>query len=613
MKKFFLRRSNKSSPPSPLPSDHQNQKGNFWSNGKKIIFSKQTLLVGLVVVAGMALLSRLPVFSSASNMLRGGNKIDNINLAPLLSGNYATSNNNFAVAIKNLKNALRDPALDADAKNNIYQQLFVLYIKNGNFASANSLLPKIMPIVNADNKPETPSFANLVNLFITIDQIKQKKWEGNILRDDAKGGVSSEHIAVISAWGEASRDREDAALAALDELKKSKGNNDEEVLAQRAMMKLLLKEPLSLSDITAGDEAPKPNQLSLAQSRLYLQSLNMEKKWQEMEDFITNLDHPLPLTLLADEEKIKNKITLPILIEKPEDGLSYFVLDAALNLLSVNPDVALIFCQLALFANPKNFDAAFMLANIDSNVGLVNNSFSILDDLKKNKNYFHMANLTENNLLYGLGDAERAKKNLNNLIRDFPAIVDYSLLLGQINMSEKNYREAERNYAAVLEESKNYKQNDRAWFYYFQYGIALERQSKWALAENNFLIALKLNPDSSETLNYLGYSWIQRHKNIGQALAMLQKANKLSPNNGAILDSLGWAYYQLGKYETARGYLEKAGQLVADDPDINEHLGDVYWRLKQKTTAQLFWQKSLSNVDDDGLRGRLENKIKFGL
>jgi Flp pilus assembly protein TadD len=90
--------------------------------------------------------------------------------------------------------------------------------------------------------------------------------------------------------------------------------------------------------------------------------------------------------------------------------------------------------------------------------------------------------------------------------------------------------------------------------------------------------ALKLKPDDPEILNYLGFAWADRGENLKQALTLLQKATLLDPQNGAVIDSLGWVHYRLGDYYQAVHELELAAALDAADPEVNDHLGDAYWR-----------------------------------
>ena len=90
---------------------------------------------------------------------------------------------------------------------------------------------------------------------------------------------------------------------------------------------------------------------------------------------------------------------------------------------------------------------------------------------------------------------------------------------------------------------------------------------------------LTLQPENSHALNYLGYMWADNGENLEQALELIRRAVDLDPNNGAFVDSLGWALFRLGEFEQARRHLERANQLVPRDSTILEHLGDVYVAL----------------------------------
>ena len=90
-------------------------------------------------------------------------------------------------------------------------------------------------------------------------------------------------------------------------------------------------------------------------------------------------------------------------------------------------------------------------------------------------------------------------------------------------------------------------------------------------------------------LNYLGYSWVDQHMNLDEAFKMLKRAVEQRPTDGYIVDSLGWAYYRLGRYDEAVRMLEKAVELKPADPVINDHLGDAYWRVGRKLEATFQW------------------------
>jgi tetratricopeptide (TPR) repeat protein len=78
--------------------------------------------------------------------------------------------------------------------------------------------------------------------------------------------------------------------------------------------------------------------------------------------------------------------------------------------------------------------------------------------------------------------------------------------------------------------------------------------------------------------------------NLTEAMAMIRKAVELRPNDGYIVDSLGWAHYRLGDYESAVTELERAVSLRPEDPVINDHLGDAYWQQGRTLEAQFQWR-----------------------
>ena len=122
-----------------------------------------------------------------------------------------------------------------------------------------------------------------------------------------------------------------------------------------------------------------------------------------------------------------------------------------------------------------------------------------------------------------------------------------------------------------------------------------------------------MKPEQPYVLNYLGYSWIDQGLYLDRAQAMIIKAASLRPNDGYVIDSLGWGYYKLGKYKKAVLELERATELRPQDPVINDHLGDAYWRVGRKREAKFQWNRSLSLKPDMDLMTSLKNKLLTGL
>ena len=114
-------------------------------------------------------------------------------------------------------------------------------------------------------------------------------------------------------------------------------------------------------------------------------------------------------------------------------------------------------------------------------------------------------------------------------------------------------------------------------------------------------------------LNYLGYTWIDKQLNLKEAMELINKAVKLDPNAGYIVDSLGWAHYRLGNYPDAVEHLERATELSPDDSVINDHLGDAYWRVGRRFEARYQWSQALTLKPEPEDEKKIKAKIANGL
>ncbi len=145
-------------------------------------------------------------------------------------------------------------------------------------------------------------------------------------------------------------------------------------------------------------------------------------------------------------------------------------------------------------------------------------------------------------------------------------------------------------------------------------GICYERAGDWEKAEKDFLNSLKSKPDQAYVLNYLAYSWIERNLKIDESLKMLERANNLKQNNGYIIDSLGWAYFKLKKFEDAKKYLQIAVTLMPRDPVVNDHFGDSLWMIGKKIQARYYWSNVLKFEDTEkDLKEKINQKLINGL
>ena len=144
---------------------------------------------------------------------------------------------------------------------------------------------------------------------------------------------------------------------------------------------------------------------------------------------------------------------------------------------------------------------------------------------------------------------------------------------------------------------------EKHWTYYYARGTCYERVKKLSLAEADLQKALQLSPNQALTLNYLGYTWIDHNRNLQQGLGLIKRAVSLKPDDGYIVDSLGWAYYRLGNFKEAVKHLERAVELRPEDATLNDHLGDAFWRVKREREARFQWEQALS-LKPEPERGR---------
>ncbi len=210
------------------------------------------------------------------------------------------------------------------------------------------------------------------------------------------------------------------------------------------------------------------------------------------------------------------------------------------------------------------------------------------------------------------GKVEEAKQHLKELIESDPSDIRSYIAYGSVLSEAKDYKSMAENYDRAVEIIGPVpKQSD--WSVFFQRGIAYERLKQWDKAEPNFRKALELNPEQPQVLNYLGYSLVDMNKNLEEGLDMIRRAVEARPDDGYIVDSLGWAYFRMGKFDEAVTELERSVQLRAGDATINDHLGDAYWRVGRKLEAVYQWNRALVSEGEDVNREHIKEKIEKGL
>ncbi len=277
---------------------------------------------------------------------------------------------------------------------------------------------------------------------------------------------------------------------------------------------------------------------------------------------------------------------------------------------------ALIYLRLALHLEPEHPMALVTLADAYERLKQLDRAIEVFSRIPKGSPLRASADIAIGTNLEQLDRGAEAVTHLEALMKERPDDVEVIMALGNVLRSRKEYARAAEVYSKAVERIGT---PDRGhWVLFFYRGTSLERAKQWDKAEADLKKALELVPETlpngrAQVLNYLAYSWVDMGINIDEAFKMLQRAVELSPRDGMIIDSLGWAYYRLGRYDDAVRELEKAVELKPGDPTINDHLGDAYWRVGRRLEARFQWDHAkASNPEHEDLI-KILKKIDNGL
>ena len=318
---------------------------------------------------------------------------------------------------------------------------------------------------------------------------------------------------------------------------------------------------------------------------------------------------------LAESVLTRKRAELPPrpLINSAEDGLA----EALFDLASVvnqpeSIDLALLYSRCALQVRPHLPLAQLLLSDVLSAQNKPEESLAVLSEVPPSSPYSWSARLRVAADLEMLDRTEEAIAQLKQMSAESPTRAGAEMQLGDLLRGKKRFSEAVEAYDEAIKRLHAAGMPER-WSLYYSRGIALERSGQWKPSEADLLHALELKPEQPLVLNYLGYSWIDRGENLQRGLKMIEKAVELRPEDGYIVDSLGWAHYRLGDYSSAVEYLEKAIELVPEDPTINDHLGDAYWQSGRPSEARFQWRRALQFGPEADEVKPIEAKLDRGL
>jgi len=297
------------------------------------------------------------------------------------------------------------------------------------------------------------------------------------------------------------------------------------------------------------------------------------------------------------------------LIPTARDGLAEALFDmASLVNQADSPDVALLNIRLALRLKPDFPLGRLELGDVLEASHRLGDALALYQSFDPASPYGWTARLRAAAVEIDQGNEAAAETALTTMAAERPNAPEPMIELGDALRRREQYKQAAEAYGAALTRAGS-NPPPRYWSLYFTRGSAYERAGDWPPAEADLRKSLLLQPDQPEVLNYLGYALVDRNEHLAEATSLIKRAVDLKPNDGFIVDSLGWAYFRQGNFRAAQATLEHAVELKPGDAAINDHLGDAYWQSGRRDDAKLQWRRALSLNPDADLAKAIQAKL----
>ncbi len=496
---------------------------------------------------------------------------------------------------------------NAPEKQMLPSQLYVMLTSQGRVDEAVNFADQALK--QGDRSP-------FIYTIKTIHDIKQHQYEQalkNIAECD--NDFAREIFSpLITAWSYAGMNQYEKAIETLGHLTKNRGFKPMYLLHAGAISDYMGKNQeadkyysllMSSSNITLSIFPLK------IVSNFYLRQNNKEKIQQILDKVPPHGNFSLKKTI----EEIKNSDSgvEPILTD-PAIGVSDALFGIALILQPENKseEIALLFASLASYSNPAYDMPKMLMGNILDNRELYKEANDIYTQiLPSQPNYLTAQFQIAKNLIL-LKQYSQAENILRKLVKQQPNNHDLYTNLGEVMRMTKRYRDAVIYYQKALDlYPKKYLQH--SWVILFAQAAAYDGMNDKQNTEKTLRKVLEMNPNPL-VKNHLGYILLRNEEKIDEALELVIEAYNLSPDDGSIMDSLGFGMYKIGYYEQAVKYLEQASELSPSEAVIYDHLGDAYWEVGRKNEAVFQWNHALTMKDENEEIDRqlVQKKIKHG-
>jgi tetratricopeptide (TPR) repeat protein len=497
-------------------------------------------------------------------------------------------------------------ALRTDPKNNeLLDRAFISSLADGDIEESVKLADRILSVDKTNR---------VARLVIGVRDFKLKKYasaQSNI-NQSIRGPITDLVATLLSSWAAYGAGDVKGAIATIDKLAGPEWYPIFKDLHAGMILELAGKEKEAGVRL---DRAYKLEDSMLRVSDDYARWLSRNKDAASAMAVYEAFDKKLPRHPLVQEamrETQANK-KLPPIADSPQAGAAEALYGIGSTLSRRGgEDLALVYLQLALYLVPNHPLALLSLADLYESVKKPAMAIKVYERVPANSPLKRNAQIQLAIDLDAADRTEEAIKILKGVTTEDPKDIEAVMALGNLERGRKKFADCVVTYSQGIDILP--KATDKnTWVYYYYRGICEERAKAWSKAEADMRKALDLQPEQPHVLNYLGYSWIDQGINLDEGMKMIKRAVDQRPDDGYIVDSLGWAYYRIGNYEDAVKNLERAIDLKPEDPTINDHLGDAYWRVGRTLEAKFQWAHARDLKPEPEDLPKIEAKIEHGM
>ncbi|MCK1515861.1 tetratricopeptide repeat protein [Bradyrhizobium sp. 190] len=497
-------------------------------------------------------------------------------------------------------------ALRTDPKNNeLLDRAFISSLADGDIDEAVKLADRILTMDKANR---------VARLVVGVRDLKQKKYAAAQLNinQSIRGPITDLVATLLSGWASYGAGDAKAAVAGIDKLT---GPEWYPIFKDLHTGMILETSGKDKDAGTRFERAYKLDDSMLRVSDAYARWLSRNKDGAAAAGIYEAFDKKLPRHPLVQEGLRDTRAgkKLPPLVDSAQAGAAEALYGIGATLTRRGgEDLALVYLQLALYLQPNHPLALLSLADLYESVKKPKMAIKVYERMPASSPLKRNAQIQLATNLDAADRSDEAIKILKGVTAEAPKDIEAIMALGNIERGRKKFNDCATTYSLAIDANPGVTDKN-TWVTYYYRGICEERSKQWSKAEADMRKALELQPEQPHVLNYLGYSWIDQGINLDEGMKMIRRAVDQRPDDGYIVDSLGWAFYRIGNFEDAVKNLERAIDLKPEDPTINDHLGDAYWRVGRTLEAKFQWAHARDLKPEAEELPKIEAKIENGL